>query len=118
MFSKHKNILFYLWILLLKTLSFCRESSGKSPEYGLVEITANNYESEIINGDKDAWILAVKDVKRISLEQWKEFEFEFRGMSVRVGIIDPEKDGAFLKRKVCTPKTILYLAFFPIFFSV
>ncbi|XP_031558377.1 putative protein disulfide-isomerase DDB_G0275025 [Actinia tenebrosa] len=99
MFSKYKNILFYLLVLLLKIFSSCHESTGKSPEYGLAVITAKNYESEIINGDKDAWILAVKDVRKISLEQWKEIEFSVRGMTVRVGIIDPEKDGAFLKRK-------------------
>jgi hypothetical protein len=99
MFPRHKHRLSYYFFLLLKTLIF-HKTSGKSPEYGLLEITANNYETEIINGDKDAWILAVKNVGKISLGQWMEFEFSVRGMLVRVGIIDPQKDGAFLKRKV------------------
>ena len=95
MFSKPDNIVFCLLFVLLKTLSLCHESFGKSSEYGLVEITSKNYESEIINGDKDAWILAILNVKKITLQQWEAYEFSLRGMKVRVGIIDPKKTWRF-----------------------
>ena len=71
-----------------------------SKKYGLVEITSSNYESLVIDGEKDAWIVAVKGAGKVSLDEWKDTEFNLRGLFVRVGIIDPEKDGAFLKRKV------------------
>lgn len=71
-----------------------------SKKYGLVEITSSNYETLVIDGEKDAWIVAVKGAGKVSLDEWKETEFSLRGLFVRVGIIDPEKDGAFLKRKV------------------
>jgi len=71
-----------------------------SKNYGLVEITSSNYESLVIDGEKDAWIVAVKGAGKVSLDEWKATEFNLRGLFVRVGIIDPEKDGAFLKRKV------------------
>lgn len=69
-------------------------------KYGFLQLTSNNFENEVINGSKDAWIVAVKGVGKISLKNWVELENTLRGMSVRVGIIDPSKDGAFLKRKV------------------
>ena len=71
-----------------------------SKKYGLVEITSSNYESLVIDGERDAWIVAVKGAGKFSLEKWKDTAFNLRGLFVRVGIIDPEKDGAFLKRKV------------------
>lgn len=71
-----------------------------SKRYGLVEITASNYQSLVIDGGKDAWIVAVKGAGKVSLDEWRETEFNLRGLFVRVGIIDPKKDGAFLKRKV------------------
>lgn len=71
-----------------------------SKKHGLVEITASNYQSLVIDGDKDAWIVAVKGAGKISLDEWKETESNLRGLLVRVGIIDPKKHGAFLKRKV------------------
>lgn len=83
----------FLGIFLLVKLAL-------SKKYGLVEITSSNYESLVIDGEKDAWIVAVKGVGKVSLDEWKETEFNLRGLFVRVGIIDPEKDGAFLKRKV------------------
>lgn len=73
---------------------------SKSSNYGLEIITSTNYEDKILNGEKDAWILAIKDVGKISLQRWMEVEFNLRGLHVRVGIIDPVKDGGFLKRKV------------------
>ena len=54
----------------------------------------------MIDGEKEAWIVAVKGAGKVSLDEWKDTEFNLRGLFVRVGIIDPEKDGAFLKRKV------------------
>lgn len=71
-----------------------------SKKNGLVEITSSNYQSLVIDGEKDAWIVAVKRAGKVSLDEWKETEFNLRGLFVQVGIIDPEKDGAFLKRKV------------------
>lgn len=71
-----------------------------SKKHGLVEITSSNYETLVTDGEKDAWIVAVKGAGKVSLDEWKETEFSLRGLFVRVGIIDPEKDGAFLKRKV------------------
>ena len=71
-----------------------------SKEYGIVEITSENYQNLVIDGDKDAWILAVKGAGKISLDEWEDLEYNLRGLLVRVGIIDPNKDGAFLKKKV------------------
>ena len=84
---------FFLGTFLLLKLAL-------SKKYGLVEITSSNYENLVIDGEKEAWIVAVKDAGKVSLDQWKDTEFNLRGLFVRVGIIDPEKDGAFLKRKV------------------
>lgn len=71
-------------------------------KYGFEKITAKNYEDKILNSEKDACILVVKNVGKISLEELMEVEFRLRGLFIRVGIIDPQKDGAFLKRKVST----------------
>ena len=71
-----------------------------SREYGIVEITSKNYQSLVINEDREAWIVAVKGAGKISPEKWEDLEYKLRGLFVRVGIIDPNKDGAFLKKKV------------------
>ena len=71
-----------------------------SKKYGIVEITSKNYQSLVIDGEKDAWIVAVKGAGKISVDDWKDLEYNLRGLLVRVGIIDPSKDGAFLKKKV------------------
>lgn len=84
---------FFLGTFLLLKLAL-------SKKYGLVEITSSNYKNLVIDGEKEAWIVAVKGAGKVSLDQWKDTEFNLRGLFVRVGIIDPEKDGAFLKRKV------------------
>ena len=54
----------------------------------------------VIDGEKDAWIVAVKGGGKISRAEWEHLEVNLRGLFVRVGIIDPEKDGAFMKKKV------------------
>lgn len=84
---------FILWMFLLAKLACTKK-------YGIVEITSKNYQSLVIDGEKDAWIVAVKGTGKISLDEWEEFEYNLRGLFVRVGIIDPNKDGAFLKKKV------------------
>lgn len=71
-----------------------------STKHGLVEITAGNYQSLVIDGEKDAWIVAIKGAGKVSMDEWRKTELNLRGLSVRVGIIDPNTDGAFLKRKV------------------
>ena len=71
-----------------------------STKHGIVEITASNYQRLVIDGDKDAWIVAVKGAGKVSMDEWRKTELDMRGLSVRVGIIDPDTDGAFLKRKV------------------
>ena len=71
-----------------------------SKKFGIAEITSKNYQSLVIDGDKDAWIVAVKGAGKISLDEWEDLEYNLRGLLVRVGIIDPNKDGAFLKKKV------------------
>ena len=71
-----------------------------STKHGLVEITAGNYQSLVIDGEKDAWIVAIKGAGKVSMDEWRKTELSLRGLSVRVGIIDPNTDGAFLKRKV------------------
>lgn len=71
-----------------------------SKKYGIVEITSKNYQSLVIDGEKDAWIVAIKGAAKISLDEWEDLEYNLRGLLVRVGIIDPNKDGAFLKKKV------------------
>ena len=71
-----------------------------SREYGIVEITSKNYQSLVIDEDREAWIVAVKGAGKISPEKWEDLEYKLRGLFVRVGIIDPNKDGAFLKKKV------------------
>ena len=71
-----------------------------STKHGIVEITASNYQRLVIDGDKDAWIVAVKGAGKVSMDEWRKTELDMRGLSVRVGIIDPNTDGAFLKRKV------------------
>lgn len=69
-----------------------------SKQYGIFEITSKNYQTLVMDGGKDAWIVAVKDAGKISTEKWKDLEYNLRGLFVRVGIIDPNKDGAFLKK--------------------
>ena len=54
----------------------------------------------VIDGEKDAWIVAVKGGGKISRAEWQDLEVNLRGLFVRVGIIDPEEDGAFMKKKV------------------
>lgn len=54
----------------------------------------------VIDGEKDAWIVAVKAAGKISRAEWEHLEVNLRGLFVRVGIIDPEEDGAFMKKKV------------------
>ena len=54
----------------------------------------------VIDGEKDAWIVAVKGAGKISRAEWEHLEVNLRGLFVRVGIIDPDKDGAFMKKKV------------------
>lgn len=71
-----------------------------STKHGIVEITASNYQRLVIDGDKDAWIVAVKGAGKVSMDEWRKTELDMRGLSVQVGIIDPDTDGAFLKRKV------------------
>lgn len=71
-----------------------------STKHGIVEITASNYQRLVIDGDKDAWIVAVKGAGKVSMDEWRKTELDMRGLSVRVGIIDLDTDGAFLKRKV------------------
>lgn len=71
-----------------------------STKHGIVEITASNYQRLVIDGDKDAWIVAVKGAGKVSMDEWRKTELDMRGLSVRVGIIDPDTDDAFLKRKV------------------
>lgn len=97
-----KSLLFLVSITTQAT--FCN-----SLKYGLAKISSKNYEQTILNGEKNAWILAVKDVGKIPLEQWLEVEFRLRGLNVRVGIIDPQKDGAFLKRKVSWKAYLEYI---------
>lgn len=70
-----------------------------SKKYGIIEITSKNYQSLVIDGDMEAWIVAVKGAGKISLDKWEDLEYNLRGLSVRVGMIDPSKDGAFLKQK-------------------
>ena len=71
-----------------------------STKHGIVEITASNYQRLVIDGDKDAWIVAVRGAGKVSMDEWRKTELDMRGLSVRVGIIGPDTDGAFLKRKV------------------
>ena len=71
-----------------------------SRQYGIVEITSKNYHSLLIDEDREAWIVAVKGAGKISPEKWEDLEYSLRGLFVRVGINDPNKDGAFLKKKV------------------
>ena len=71
-----------------------------SKQYGIIEITSKNYQTLVMDGGKDAWVVAVKDAGKISTEKWKNLEYNLRGLFVRVGIIDPNKDGAFLKKNV------------------
>ena len=73
-----------------------------SKKYGIVEITSKNFQDLVIDGEKDAWIVAVKGTGKISLAEWENMEYNLRGFFVRVGIIDPDKDGAFMKKKVGT----------------
>ena len=84
---------FVLGLLFLVKLIF-------SKKYGIVEITSQNYLDMVINGEKDAWIVAVKGAGKISRAEWEDLEVNLRGLFVRVGILDPEKDGAFMKKKV------------------
>ena len=84
---------FVLGLLFLAKLIF-------SKKYGIVEITSQNYQDMVIDGEKDAWIVAVKGAGKISRAEWENLEVNLRGLFVRVGIIDPEKDGAFIKKKV------------------
>ena len=86
-----------------------------SKKYGIVEITSKNYQSLVLDGEKDAWIVAVKGAGKISLDEWKTLEYNLRGLLVRVGIIDPNKDGAFLKNKV---SNILTLVKYSVFFFI
>lgn len=71
-----------------------------SKKYGIIKITSKNYQSLVIDGDMEAWIVAVKGAGKISLDKWEDLEYNLRGLSVRVGMIDPSKNGAFLKQKV------------------
>ena len=73
-----------------------------SKQHGILEITSRNYHSLVIDGSKDAWIVAVKGAGKISTINWEDLEYNLRGLYVRVGIIDPNKDGAFLKKEVST----------------
>ena len=73
-----------------------------STKHGIVEITASNYQRLVIDGDKDAWIVAVKGAGKVSMDEWRKTELDMRGLSVRVGIIDPDTDGAFLKKVNCS----------------
>lgn len=87
--------LFFKYLIFL---AIYKTSSVRS--YGLESITAKNYEEKVLGNAKEAYILAVKDIGKRSLEDWMEVEYNLRGLFVKVGIIDPRKDGAFLKRKV------------------
>ena len=84
---------FVLGLLFLAKLVFTKK-------YGIVEITSQSYQDMVIDGEKDAWIVAVKGAGKISRAEWQDLEVNLRGLFVRVGIIDPEKDGAFMKKKV------------------
>ena len=80
----------------------------KSARYGFLQLNSSNFEGLVIQGAKDAWIVAIKGAGKISFKNWIELENQLRGMSVRVGILDPSKDGAFLKRKVRVEFKIKY----------
>lgn len=71
-----------------------------SKEYGVVQITSSNFEKTVIDGGDDAWIVAVKGAGKVPMKKWRELEVHLRGLMVRVGVADPQTDGAFLKRKV------------------
>ena len=88
-----------------------------SKKYGIVEITSQNYQDMVIHGEKDAWIVAVKGTDKISRAEWENLEVNLRGLFVRVGIIDPEKDGAFMKKKVKSLfKFLLQILLIEVFF--
>ena len=87
--SHFKN--FLLGLFLFVKLVF-------ATKYGLVEITERNFQTMVFRGGKEAWIIAIKGAGGVSLEEWKETEFNLRGMSVRVGVIDPDKEGVSVLR--------------------
>ena len=102
---------FVLGLLFLAKLIF-------SKKYGIVEITSQNYQDMVIDGEKDAWIVAVKGAGKISRADWQDLEVNLRGLFVRVGIIDPEKDGAFMKKKVNSLfKFLLQILLVEVFFT-
>ena len=89
-------ITFFAVIVVHLVPILCKQNA----RYGFLQLSASNFEDTVMNGSKDAWIMAVKGAGKISLEKWVELETLLRGMSVRVGIVDSQKDGAFLKRQV------------------
>lgn len=72
----------------------------------------------VIDGEKDAWIVAVKGAGKILRADWQDLEVNLRGLFVRVGIIDPENDGAFMKKKVNSLfKFLLKILLVEVFFT-
>lgn len=110
--EKSLNMIFLpsLYNFILGVFLFAKLTCSK--KYGIVEITSKNYQSLVLDGEKDAWIVAVKGAGKISLDEWKTLEYNLRGLLVRVGIIDPNKDGAFLKKKVSNILTLVKYSVF------